>query len=88
LSGTPYKGHIFLDEVMKWTAYLGEILDEALVEIGESNETSDFFEFCGWGPNLNGFHLDWVHGNFAGTDDQSEIADMGLFKLTLLRSEI
>jgi hypothetical protein len=88
LSGAPYKGHILLDEVVKWLAYLGEVLDKVLVEIGKSNETSDFFEFCGWSPIFDGFYFDWVHGNFAGADDQSEIVNRGLLKFALLWSEV
>jgi hypothetical protein len=88
LSGAPYKGHIFLSEVVKWPAYLEEVLDKASVEIGKPYETSDFFEFCGRSPISNGLYLDWVYRNFAGTDDQSEVVDMGLLEFTLLGSEV
>jgi hypothetical protein len=49
LSRAPYKGHIFLGEVVKRPAYLGEVLNKASIEIGKPNETSDFLEFRGWG---------------------------------------
>jgi hypothetical protein len=88
LSRAPYKGHIFFGEVMKRLAYLGKVLNKASVEIGKPNETSDFFEFCGWCPISDGLYLDWVHGNFAGADDQSEIVNMGLLKLALFRLEV
>jgi hypothetical protein len=88
LSGAPYKGYILLSEVVKRPAYLGEVLDKASVEIGKPDETSDFFEFCGWCPISDGLYLDWVHGNFAGADDQSEVVNMGLLELALLGSEV
>jgi hypothetical protein len=88
LSGAPYKRHILLSEVVKQPAYLGEVFDKASVEVDKPDETSDFFEFCGWGPIFDGLYIDWVHENFAGTDDQSEIVNMGLLKFALLGSEI
>jgi hypothetical protein len=88
LSGAPYKGHIFLGEVVKRPAYLGEVLDKASVEIGKPDETPDFFKLCRWGPILNGLYLDWVHGNFAGADDQSKVVNMGLLEFIFLRSEV
>jgi hypothetical protein len=88
LSGAPYKGHILLGKVVKQPAYLGKVLDKASVEIGKPNETSDFFEFRGWGPISDGLYFDHVHGNFAGADDQSEVIDMGLLELALLGSEV
>jgi hypothetical protein len=69
LSGAPYKGHILLGEIVKRLAYLGEIFDKVLVEIGEPDETSDFFKFCRWRSVLDSFALDWVHENFARADD-------------------
>jgi hypothetical protein len=33
-------------------------------------------------------YLDWIHGNFARADDQSEVVDVGLLEFALLRSEI
>jgi hypothetical protein len=88
LSGAPYKGHILLGKVVKWPAYLGEVLDKASVEIGKPNETPDFFEFYEWCPISDGLYLDQVHGNFARTDDQSEVVDVGLLKFALLGSEV
>jgi hypothetical protein len=88
LCGASYKGHILLGEVVKRLADLGEVLDEALVEIVKSNETPEFFELCRWCPISNSFHLDWVHGNFARADDQSEVVDMGLLKLAVLGLEV
>lgn len=73
LFGAPYEGHIFLWEIVKQLADLGEVFDEASVEIGKPNETSDFFEGLGCSPIHNGLYLDWVHRNFAGADDQTEI---------------
>jgi hypothetical protein len=88
LSRAPYKGHILLSEVVKQPAYLGEVLDKALVEIGKPDKTPDFFEFCGWCPISDGLYLDRVHGNFARADNQSEVVDMGLLKFALLGLEI
>jgi hypothetical protein len=58
LSRTLYKVYIFLNEVMKWLAYLGEIFDKVLIEIGTPNETPEFFELCGWCPIFDGFYFD------------------------------
>jgi hypothetical protein len=88
LGGAPYEGHILLGKVVKQLAYLGKVLDKASVEISKPDETSDFFEFRGWCPISDGLYLDWVHGNFAGADDQSEVVDMGLLEFTLLGSEV
>jgi hypothetical protein len=88
LSGAPYKRHILLSKIVKQPAYLKEVLDKALIEIGKPNETPDFFEFYGWSPILDGFYFDWVHGNFARADDQSEIVDGGLPEFALLGSEV
>jgi hypothetical protein len=88
LGGAPYKGHILLDEVVKRLAYFGEVLDKALIEVGKPNETSDFFEFRGWNPILDSFYFDWIHRNFAGADNQSEIVNGGLLEFTLLGLEV
>jgi hypothetical protein len=88
LSGAPYEGHILLGEVVKWSAYLGKVLDKASVEIGKPNEASNFFKLCGWCPILDGLYLDWIYGNFAGADDQSKVVNVGLLKFTLLRSKV
>jgi hypothetical protein len=88
LGRAPYEGHILFGEVMKRPAYLGKVLDKALIEIGEPNKTPDFFEFCGWHSIPDSLYLDWIHRNFAGADDQSEVVDVELFKFTLLGSEI
>jgi hypothetical protein len=88
LSGAPYKGHILFSEVVKRPAYLGEVLDKASIEIGKPNKAPDFFELDRWCPISDGLYFDWVHGNLAGADDQSEIVDMGLLELTLLGLEV
>jgi hypothetical protein len=88
LGEAPYKGHILLGEVVKWPAYLGEIFNETLVEIGKPNKASDFFELCGWCSIFDSFHFNQVHGNFAGADDQSEIVNMGLLEFALFGSEV
>jgi hypothetical protein len=88
LSGTPYKEYILLGEVVKWPAYLGEVLDKASVEIGKPDETPNFFEFREQCPIPDGLYLDWVHGNLAGADDQSKVVNMGLLKFAFFRLEI
>jgi hypothetical protein len=88
LSGAPYKGYILLGEVVKRSAYFGEVFDKASVEIGKPNETPNFFEFHGCCPISDGLYFHWVHGNFAGANDQSEVVNMGLLELALLGSEV
>jgi hypothetical protein len=73
---------------MKQPVYLEEVLDKVSVEIGESDETPNFFEFHGWYPISDGLYFDWVHGNFAGADDQSKVVDMGLLEFALFGSEV
>jgi hypothetical protein len=88
LSRAPYKGHILFGEVVKQPAYLGEVLDKVSVKIGKPDKTPDFFEFCGWCPISDSLYFDWVHGNLARADDQSEVVDVGLLKFALLRLEV
>jgi hypothetical protein len=88
LSGAPYKGHILFGEIVKQLAYLGEVFDKAPIEIGKSNETSDFFEFRRQGPIFDSLYFDWVHGNFTGANNQSEIVNVGLLEFALLESEV
>jgi hypothetical protein len=73
---------------VKRPAYLGEVLDKTSVEIGKSNETSNFFEFRRWCPISDGLYFDQVHGNFARADDQSKVVDVGLLEFALLGSEV
>jgi hypothetical protein len=88
LGGAPNKGHILLGEVVKQPAYLREVFNKAFVEIGKSNETPNFFEFRGWYSISNGLYLNWVHGKFAGSDDQSEVVNMGLLEFAILGLEV
>jgi hypothetical protein len=85
LGGTPDKRNVFLGEIVKRTADLGEVFNEALVEVSEANKTSDFFEIFRDGPINDGFDFDWVHGDSAMTDNQTKIIYLGLFKLALFR---
>jgi hypothetical protein len=88
LSRTLYKGHILLDKVVKRLAYLGEVFNEAVIEIGKPDETSDFFEFRRWGPISDGLYFNRVHRNFPGADDQSKVVNVRLLEFALFGSEI
>jgi hypothetical protein len=50
-------------------AYFGEVFDEMSIEVGKPNDTSYFFEVFGNRPINNGFNLDWVHRDFAMTNN-------------------
>jgi hypothetical protein len=54
---------------MEETANLGKVLDEASIEVSKANEASYFFEAFGNRPIYDGFNLDWIHRNFAITDN-------------------
>jgi hypothetical protein len=69
LRGAPDKWNIFLGKIMKRTANLGEVFDEASVEVSKANEALYFFEAFRNRPINNGFNLDWIHRNFAMTDN-------------------
>jgi hypothetical protein len=64
------KWNIFLGKIVERAAYLGEVFDEASIEVGKPNEALYFFEVLGNGPINDGFNLDWVHRDFTMTDDQ------------------
>jgi hypothetical protein len=44
LGRAPDKRNVFLGKIVKRTAYLGEVFDEASVEVSKANEASYFFE--------------------------------------------
>jgi hypothetical protein len=69
LGGAPDKRNVFLGKIMKGTTNLGEVFDEASVEVGKADKASHFFEVFGDGPINDGFNFDWVHRDFAMTDD-------------------
>jgi hypothetical protein len=88
LGGAPDKRNIFLGKIMKRAANLREVFDETLIEVSKANKALYFFEAFGDGPINDGFNFDWVHRDFAMTDNQTKIIYLGLFKFALFRTEI
>jgi hypothetical protein len=68
LGGALDKWNIFLGKIVKRTANLGEVFDEASIEVSKANEALYFFKAFRNGPINNSFNLDWVHRDFAMTD--------------------
>jgi hypothetical protein len=85
LGRAPDKRNVFLGKIVERLANLGEVFDEALVEVSKADKASYFFEVFGDRPIHDGFDFDWVHRDFAMTDDQTKIIYLGLFKLALFR---
>jgi hypothetical protein len=69
LRGAPDKWNIFLGKIMKEMADLGEVFNEVSVEVSKANEALYFFEAFRNRPINNSFNLDWVHRNFAITNN-------------------
>jgi hypothetical protein len=85
LGRAPDKWNIFLRKIVKRAADFREVFDEASIEVSKANEALHFFEAFEDIPIDNGFNLDWVHGDFTMTDNQTKIIYPGLFKLALFR---
>jgi hypothetical protein len=58
LGRAPDKWNIFLRKIIEGAADLGEIFDEASIEVGKANEALYFFEAFGDGPINDSFNLD------------------------------
>jgi hypothetical protein len=69
LRRAPNKWNVFLEKIVKGAADLGEVFDEVSIEVSKANEALYFFEAFGNRPVNDGFNLDWVHRDFAVTDN-------------------
>lgn len=67
---------------------VGEALDESAVKVGKAQERLYLLLIVGSWPFSDSSHLDRVHRDSTIRDDQSQILDLGLSKLTLLRLQI
>ena len=67
---------------------VGEVLNEALVEVCEPDEGLDFAFISGSRPLCDSGHLYWVHSDFSFRDNESKVLDFHSFKLTLLWLEV
>jgi hypothetical protein len=86
LGGAPDKWNVFLGKIVVGTANFREVFDETSVEVSKADEALYFFEAFRNGPINGSFNLDWVHRDFAMTDNQTKIIYLGLFKLALFRT--
>ena len=66
---------------------VGEVLDEALVEVCEPEGLEFTFNSRSW-LLCNSSHLYWVHLHFSFEDNESEVLNLCSFKLALLWSEV
>jgi hypothetical protein len=69
LEGASDKRNIFFGKIMKGMADLGEVFDETSIEVSKATEALYFFEAFRNRPIYHGFNLDWVHRDFAMTDN-------------------
>jgi hypothetical protein len=69
LGGASNKWNIFLGKIVKGTADLGEVFDETSIEVSKANEALYFFKAFRNRPIYHSFNLDWVHRDFAMTDN-------------------
>jgi hypothetical protein len=69
LGGALDKQNIFLGKIMKRLANLGEVFNEALIEVGKANKALHFFKAFRDGPINDSFNLNWVHRDFPMADD-------------------
>jgi hypothetical protein len=69
LGKAPDKWNIFLGEIVERAADLGEVFNKALIEVSKANKALYFFEAFEDGPINNSFNLDWIHRDFAMTDN-------------------
>jgi hypothetical protein len=65
-----------------------EVRDEASVEIDEVDEGLYLLFVGRRRPVRYSGNLHWVHFHLVMRDDDAEVLDLGLFKLTFLRSEV
>jgi hypothetical protein len=86
LRGAPDKRNVFLEKIVEGMANLREVFDEMSVEVSKADKALYFFEAFRDGPVNDSFNLNWVHRDFAMTDDQTKIIYLGLFKLALFRA--
>ena len=67
----PFKGGVLLGQVIEWVSNLGEVLDEAVVEVSKAQEPS-YFSKVGWScPVTDSLHFTRVHGYLSLSDDQA-----------------
>ena len=67
----PFKGGVLLGQVIEWASDLGEVLDEAAVEVSKAQESS-YFSKVGWScPVMDSLHFTRVHGYLTLSNDQA-----------------
>ena len=65
----------FLEEVVEWPSYFGEIGDKTSVEVGKSLESPIFRDISGHFPFANTWDFDWIHHDGAIFYDYSKELD-------------
>ena len=74
-------------EVEEGSGYGREISDKATVEVDEAYESLHVSPVLQGRPIADSGDFNWVHRNLVFRDDQSEVFDLLLMELTLLRAE-
>ena len=82
------KRNCFLHEVMKGLSDLREAFDEASVEVEKANEGLTFLQVLWNWPLYYSGDLRWIHSYLVVRDDEAQVFDARLLKLTFLRFQI
>jgi len=85
--GVPVPGLVGASEVKEGPGDGGEVSDEATVEIDEAYESLHVSPVLWDGPIADFGNLNRVHLDLVLRDDQSEVLNLLLMELTLLRTE-
>ena len=74
-----------LHQVKEGAGNIGEVENEPSVEVGKAHKRANIFEFLGGGPRVDSIEFNWVHGEFIGMDNHSEVLHFGGGEFTLLK---
>ena len=84
----PYKGLVFLEELVKWLCQVGESFDESSIKVSKSKPRSDLFDsFWDW-PVSDSFQFTGVHHHFAFFNDKSKVFDSSFAELAFAGFEV
>ncbi|KAF9799457.1 hypothetical protein IEO21_10567 [Rhodonia placenta] len=72
-------------ESVEWSRDLGEVLNEAAVEVGKPPELLNIFLVPGYRPLINSFQLRGIHRYLIATEHIADVVDLGNVPFTLLR---
>ena len=70
-------------QCMEGACDVGEVLDEAMVEVDETKEQLHFLHLLGHQPVSDALHLYRVHGHLVLGDNESQVFNFLTFEFTL-----